>query len=136
MSVEITSDSLTANIASIDKSKEGSLSELFEKSARKRNKKQNMSNARIKTKITNQVNTERRKKVSRNTTKTDKAIEAEKQKWLFDPWVIIIAITIIALGITMVGSASISIAERNNSEPFYYLYRQLIAAAIGVCLSA
>jgi cell division protein FtsW len=33
-----------------------------------------------------------------------------------------------------VRSASISIAERNNGEPFYYLYRQLIAAGLGISL--
>jgi len=140
MSVEITSGSLTANIASIDKNREGSLTELFEKSARKRSKKQDMSNAFKKTKKTDKVNTGRRKKISKkvsqDTQKTAKAIEAEKQKWLFDPWVIIIAMTIIALGITMVGSASISIAERNNGEPFYYLYRQLIAAGLGMFLGS
>ncbi len=59
-----------------------------------------------------------------------------ENRWLFDPWILFLSISIIVLGITMVGSASISIAERNNGAPFFYLYRQLIAAAIGVCLSA
>jgi len=54
-----------------------------------------------------------------------------QQKWLFDPWIIFLAMSIILLGITMVGSASISIAERNNGAPFYYLYRQLIATGLG-----
>lgn len=58
-----------------------------------------------------------------------------EHRWLFDPWIVFLSISIIVLGITMVGSASISIAERNNGAPFYYLYRQLIAAAIGAFIS-
>ncbi|MCU7833644.1 MAG: putative lipid II flippase FtsW [gamma proteobacterium symbiont of Taylorina sp.] len=68
--------------------------------------------------------------------KSDIQSSDAKGKWLFDPWIILLTISIIALGITMVGSASISIAERNNGEPFYYLYRQLIATGLGLFIGA
>jgi len=60
----------------------------------------------------------------------------QKKEWLFDPWVIFFATCIIILGLTMVGSASISIADRNNGEAFYYLYRQLIATGLGIFLGS
>ena len=60
----------------------------------------------------------------------------QEKKWPFDPWVILLATSIMVLGIIMVGSASISIADRNNGTPFYYLYRQLLATGLGVFLGA
>lgn len=65
----------------------------------------------------------------------EKIIKKEN-RWLFDPWVIVFATSIIVLGIIMVGSASISIAERNIGSPFYYLYRQLMAAGLGFFIGA
>ena len=59
-----------------------------------------------------------------------------EKRWPFDPWVVFLATSIIVLGIIMVGSSSISIAERNNGEPFYYLYRQLIATGLGVFIGS
>ena len=41
-------------------------------------------------------------------------------------------LTIIVLGVIMVGSTSISLAEKNTGQPFYYLWRQLTYAGIGV----
>ena len=68
--------------------------------------------------------------------KSAKTITAETQQWLFDPWVLLLAVSIIFLGLTMVGSASISIAERNNGDPFYYLYRQLTATGLGLFIGS
>ncbi len=68
--------------------------------------------------------------------KSTKTINAETQQWLFDPWVLLLAVSIIFLGLTMVGSASISIAERNNGDPFYYLYRQLTATGLGLFIGS
>ncbi|MCU7938687.1 MAG: putative lipid II flippase FtsW [gamma proteobacterium symbiont of Bathyaustriella thionipta] len=142
MSVEINIDSLKPKFGHKDKSNDTSLTELFENSARKRGKKHHSQSKVKKVKPVNKVNNQSNEKLTKRTTKKKrnsaqksvKAIEAEKQKWLFDPWLIVITISIITLGITMVGSASISIAERNNGEPFYYLYRQLIATGLGVFL--
>ena len=74
------------------------------------------------------------KKVAKKRKKISSAITANRKEWLFDPWIMVISVSIIFLGITMVGSASISIAERNNGDPFYYLYRQLFATSLGFCL--
>ncbi|MCU7798608.1 MAG: putative lipid II flippase FtsW [gamma proteobacterium symbiont of Lucinoma myriamae] len=131
MSVEINLDTLTTNEVLKNRDNENSLTDLFEKSARKRRAKNTIEN----TVSTNKVN-KTAKKAVRTTSKSVTAIAAEKQKWLFDPWVIVIAMSIITLGIIMVGSASISIAERNNGEPFYYLYLQLIATGLGLFLGS
>jgi cell division protein FtsW len=39
---------------------------------------------------------------------------------------------LLTLGLVMVGSASISIADKQFSDPFYYLYRQLSFAVLGI----
>ena len=44
-----------------------------------------------------------------------------------------IALTL--LGLVMVSSASISVADKNISSPFYYLYRQCLSLTIGVVLA-
>ncbi|MDA3939990.1 MAG: FtsW/RodA/SpoVE family cell cycle protein, partial [Spirochaetia bacterium] len=38
----------------------------------------------------------------------------------------------LCIGLVMVASASISVADTKTSTPFYYLYRQLIATALGI----
>ena len=42
------------------------------------------------------------------------------------------AIALLSLGVVMVASSSISVADRNFSDPFYYLERQLIFVAMGL----
>jgi len=49
-----------------------------------------------------------------------------------DGVLILIVLSLLCLGLIMVASASISIADSKTSTPFYYLYRQLIAASIGL----
>jgi len=49
-----------------------------------------------------------------------------------DPVVLIVCLGLLSIGIVMVASASISIADRNLSSPFYYLQRQLVFALIGL----
>jgi len=49
-----------------------------------------------------------------------------------DYWLLGSLLTIIVLGIIMVGSTSISIADKNTGQPFYYLWRQLTAAGLGL----
>ena len=127
---------ITINNGRRDRSNDESLTEMFEQSARKREKKLSHSQSSVRNKVKNEVKRKSRKKVSIKR-KAGSAVQGkhdENQKWLLDPWVLVITISIIVLGITMVGSASISIAERNNGEPFYYLYRQLTAAGLGIGL--
>jgi len=49
-----------------------------------------------------------------------------------DPVLLIAFISLMTIGIIMVASSSISVADRNFSNPFYYLQRQLVFVAIGL----
>jgi len=52
-----------------------------------------------------------------------------------DSWVLIPALLLLAIGIVMVGSASIAIAEGQGVSSFHYLLRHLIFITIGVLLA-
>ena len=49
-----------------------------------------------------------------------------------DPVLLVAFISLLTIGIIMVASSSISIADRNFSNPFYYLQRQLVFVVIGL----
>ena len=49
-----------------------------------------------------------------------------------DYWLLGSAITLLLLGLVMVGSASISIAEKQQGEAFYYLWRQAAYVLAGI----
>ena len=49
-----------------------------------------------------------------------------------DPALTIAFISLLTIGLIMVASSSISIADRNFSNPFYYLQRQLVFVAMGL----
>ena len=49
-----------------------------------------------------------------------------------DGVLIMLVMSILVIGLVMVASASISIADSKTSTPFFYLYRQLIAATLGL----
>jgi cell division protein FtsW len=57
-----------------------------------------------------------------------KAIFAEG----LDGVLIVITGVLLCLGLVMVASASITVADRQLGQPFFYLYRQLIATGLGV----
>ncbi|WP_246540689.1 putative lipid II flippase FtsW [sulfur-oxidizing endosymbiont of Gigantopelta aegis] len=120
---------ITVNNGRRDHSNDPSLTDMFQQSAEKRN--QQSVKISVKKTVKEPLKKAVKKKSSKKVAVTISQ-HIENQKWLLDPWVLLISITIISLGIIMVGSASISIAERNNGEPFYYLYRQLIAAGLGL----
>lgn len=50
----------------------------------------------------------------------------------FDPWLLGTAGTLLALGLIMVCSASVSIADRQFGQPFYYFLRQLVYVSLGL----
>lgn len=54
----------------------------------------------------------------------------------YDRWLILIVLSLIALGLLMVASASIETSDHQLHEPFYYFYRQLIYLVIGVLLGS
>jgi cell division protein FtsW len=49
-----------------------------------------------------------------------------------DPVLTIAFISLLTIGVIMVASSSISVADRNFSNPFYYLQRQLVFVTIGL----
>jgi len=49
-----------------------------------------------------------------------------------DPLLTMIFISLLTIGVIMVASSSISVADRNFSNPFYYLQRQLVFVVMGV----
>lgn len=50
----------------------------------------------------------------------------------YDRWLFIIAVAIVCIGLVMVSSASITIADRELGSPFYYLKRQGLSALLGL----
>ena len=53
-----------------------------------------------------------------------------------DSWVLFPALTLLAVGIVMVGSASIAVAEEQGAAPYHYLLRHLIYIGLGVLLAS
>jgi cell division protein FtsW len=56
---------------------------------------------------------------------------AQARNFVLDPMLVGAVIGIAAIGTVMVGSASISLADRAHGEPFYFLVRHVAALAIG-----
>lgn len=52
-----------------------------------------------------------------------------------DSYVLIPALVLLAIGVVMVGSASIAIAESQDASSYHYLFRHLIYIAMGVMLA-
>ena len=69
-----------------------------------------------------------------------KSMRNQSMKWIdlkfewddFDPVLLFAFISLLSIGIIMVASSSISIADRNFLNPFYYLQRQLVFVVIGL----
>jgi len=53
----------------------------------------------------------------------------------YDPWLLAISCVLACLGVVMVGSSSIAIAESQNAGPFYYLIRHIVFVAVGAGLA-
>ena len=59
----------------------------------------------------------------------------QKQNLLvYDPWLIIALLGLLLMGLTMVASSSIVIANKLHQQPFYYLIRQTVHLGLGVTL--
>src|SRR3990172_4978664 len=52
-----------------------------------------------------------------------------------DPWFLFAVISLLGLGIVMVASSSLTIADRQFDQPFYYLIRQMIYAGVGLAFA-
>jgi len=57
---------------------------------------------------------------------------ARSRRLLLDPVMIVAVVGLLLLGLTMVTSASITVAESSVGDPFFYLKRQLFAIALGL----
>jgi cell division protein FtsW len=55
--------------------------------------------------------------------------------WAMDYWLVGSGLAILFLGLIMVGSASVSVAERELGAPFYYFWRQLLFTGMGLLLA-
>ncbi len=53
----------------------------------------------------------------------------------FDYWLLGAVIALLSIGLVMMGSASISIAEKQYGEPFYYIWKQAIFIGIAIAIS-
>jgi len=53
-----------------------------------------------------------------------------------DPVLMFVCVALLSLGLVMVASASVGVADRNFSNPFYYFQRQLVFVIIGVFAAA
>lgn len=53
----------------------------------------------------------------------------------YDGWFLFAVMALLGLGIVMVGSASLGVAERQLGQPFYYLTRQLIYVSLGLIVA-
>ena len=53
-----------------------------------------------------------------------------------DSWILVPALILLAVGIVMVGSASIAVAEEQGAAPYHYLLRHLIYIGLGVLLAS
>jgi len=53
-----------------------------------------------------------------------------------DPVLMIVFVSLLTIGLIMVASSSISVADRNFSNPFYYFQRQMVFVAMGLLAAA
>ncbi|MBU8975562.1 MULTISPECIES: putative lipid II flippase FtsW [unclassified Lysobacter] len=53
----------------------------------------------------------------------------------FDPWLLGISCALACLGVVMVGSASIGVADGHDVSPFYFLTRHVVFLAIGLVMA-
>ncbi len=60
------------------------------------------------------------------------AAESKPIRTPFDPVLLSTVIALLLLGLVMVASSSISIADRQTGQPLYYLWRQLAFTSIGI----
>jgi len=61
--------------------------------------------------------------------------QVRQRRFVFDPVLLIVSGALLLLGLVMVTSASISIADRQMHEPLYFLQRQSIGVVLGVLLA-
>ena len=64
------------------------------------------------------------------------ATRRDESKGRYDPVLIDVAIALASLGVVMVASSSIAVADGQHVGPFHYLFRHLVFLALGIGLCA
>ncbi|HTI95420.1 MAG TPA: putative lipid II flippase FtsW [Rudaea sp.] len=64
------------------------------------------------------------------------ATRRDETRGRYDPVLIVVAITLASLGVVMVASSSIAVAEGQHVGPFHYLFRHLVFLGLGIGLCA
>ena len=59
-------------------------------------------------------------------------VDQRHGRYVLDNWLLGVTLTLLALGLVMVMSASVSIAERQMGDSFYYLWRQSAFVTVGL----
>ncbi len=54
------------------------------------------------------------------------------QRFVFDPVIVMITFALLLVGLVMVTSASVTVADRQSGDPFAYLERQALSALLGL----
>jgi len=70
------------------------------------------------------------------TQKAARQLSSVRENTGFDIRLLMLSIVLLCLGLVMVTSASITIADRLYGEPFYFLYRQAVYIAVGLVMAA
>lgn len=64
------------------------------------------------------------------------ATRRDESKGRYDPVLIVVAIALASLGVVMVASSSIAVADGQHVGPFHYLFRHLVFLGLGIGLCA
>ncbi len=59
----------------------------------------------------------------------------DSKTWPMDYWLVGSSVALIILGLIMVGSASVSVAEKQTGNAFHFLWRQLMYTGLGVSIA-
>jgi len=65
----------------------------------------------------------------------DKLTSRKGMFFQYDAWLITVILFLIGLGLIMVLSSSVTIADRHFNDPLYYFWRQIISVSIGLSLA-
>lgn len=74
--------------------------------------------------------------VMRQAVAIDEVRVRNRQRTEFDPWLVGVSLALICIGLIMVVSTSVPIAERRELGSLHYFWRQLIAAGLGLAIAA
>lgn len=66
----------------------------------------------------------------------NKPLPMAQARYGLDPLLAATVFTLLAVGLVMVASASVAVAEKSTGTPLYYFYKQLTYATLGVLLGA